>query len=99
MAAKGFEVHGRATCKAELLARIEARVPWAQFCALIGHTFRAGNGRPPVGLERMLRLTARSGSPIHRISRWIIVQGHAGATISAAAVGPKAHAANHRDTP
>ena len=32
--AKGFEVHGRATRKAEFLARMEALVPWAEFCAL-----------------------------------------------------------------
>ena len=56
-AAKGFEVHGRATRKAEFLARMEALVPWAEFCALIeGHYPKAGNGRPPVGLERMLRM-------------------------------------------
>ena len=55
--AKGFEVHGRATRKAEFLARMEALVPWAQFCALIEpHYPKAGNGRPPVGLERMLRM-------------------------------------------
>ena len=55
--AKGFEVHGRATRKAEFLARMETLVPWAQFCALIEpHYPKAGNGRPPVGLERMLRM-------------------------------------------
>jgi hypothetical protein len=55
--AKGFEVHGRATRKAEFLARMELLVPWAQFCALIEpHYPKAGNGRPPVGLERMLRM-------------------------------------------
>lgn len=55
--AKGFEVHGRATRKAEFLARMEALVPWAAFCALIEpHYPKAGNGRPPVGLERMLRM-------------------------------------------
>ena len=55
--AKGFEVHGRATRKAEFLARMEALVPWSQFCALIEpHYPKAGNGRPPVGLERMLRM-------------------------------------------
>jgi IS5 family transposase len=54
---KGFEVHGRATRKAEFLARMEALVPWAQFCAVIEpHYPKAGNGRPPVGLERMLRM-------------------------------------------
>jgi hypothetical protein len=56
-AAKGFEVHGRATRKAEFLARMEMLVPWAQFCAVIApHYPKAGNGRPPVGLERMLRM-------------------------------------------
>ena len=56
-AAKGFEVHGRATRKAEFLARMETLVPWAAFCALIeAHYPKAGNGRPPVGLERMLRM-------------------------------------------
>mgnify|MGYP006290669001 CR=1 FL=1 len=56
-AAKGFEVHGRATRKAEFLARMEALVPWAEFCALIEPYYaKAGNGRPPVGLERMLRM-------------------------------------------
>ena len=55
--AKGFEVHGRATRKVEFLARMEALVPWAQFCAVIEpHYLKAENGRPPVGLERMLRM-------------------------------------------
>ena len=36
---------------------MEALVPWAQFCAVIEpHYPKAGNGRPPVGLERMLRM-------------------------------------------
>jgi IS5 family transposase len=56
-AAKGFEVHGRATRKAEFLARMDSLVPWSQFCAVIQpHYPKAGNGRPPVGLERMLRM-------------------------------------------
>jgi transposase, IS5 family len=56
-AAKGFEVHARATRKAEFLARMESLVPWAQFCAVIEpHYPKAGNGRAPVGLERMLRM-------------------------------------------
>jgi IS5 family transposase len=56
-AAKGFEKHGRATRKAEFLARMEVLMPWAEFCALIEPYYpKAGNGRPPVGLERMLRM-------------------------------------------
>jgi transposase, IS5 family len=55
--AKGFEVHGRATRKAEFLVRMERPVPWAEMRGLIEpHYPKAGNGRPPVGLERMLRI-------------------------------------------
>ena len=54
---QGFEKHGRPTRKAEFLARMERLMPWAEFCALIEpHYPKAGNGRPPVGLERMLRM-------------------------------------------
>ena len=53
----GFETHARATRKSEFLGRMDALVPWSEFCALIEpHYPRAGNGRPPVGLERMLRM-------------------------------------------
>lgn len=32
-------------------------VPWAELCALIEPFYpKAGNGRPPVGVERMLRI-------------------------------------------
>ena len=56
-ASKGFEVHGRATRKAEFLARMNALVPWGQLCAVIEpHYPKAGNGRAPIGLERMLRM-------------------------------------------
>ena len=53
----GFERHARPTRKAEFLAKMETLMPWAEFCALIEpHYPKAGNGRPPVGLERMLRM-------------------------------------------
>ena len=56
-ATRGFEKHSRATRKAEFLARMEGQMPWSEFCALIEpHYPKAGNGRPPVGLERMLRM-------------------------------------------
>ena len=56
-ATKGFEKHNRATRKAEFLSRMESLMPWVEFCSLIEpHYPRAGNGRPPVGLERMLRM-------------------------------------------
>jgi IS5 family transposase len=53
----GFEKHGRTTRKAEFLVRMDSLMPWAEFCALIEpHYPKAGNGRPPVGVERMLRM-------------------------------------------
>src|SRR5512139_2893190 len=56
-AVRGFEAHGRPTRKAQFLARMETLVPWSEFCTLIEpHYPKAGNGRPPVGLERMLRM-------------------------------------------
>ena len=56
-ATKGFEKYNRATRKAEFLSRMESLMPWVEFCSLIEpHYPRAGNGRPPVGLERMLRM-------------------------------------------
>ena len=56
-AMKGFDKHNRATRKAEFLARMESLMPWAEFCAVIEpHYPKAVNGRPPVGLERMLRM-------------------------------------------
>ena len=56
-ATKGFEKYNRATRKAEFLSRMESLMPWVEFCSLIEPYYpKAGNGRPPVGLERMLRM-------------------------------------------
>ncbi|MDD2948689.1 MAG: IS5 family transposase [Rugosibacter sp.] len=53
----GFELHARPTRKAEFLAKMETLMPWAELCALVEpHYPKAGNGRPPIGLERMLRM-------------------------------------------
>jgi IS5 family transposase len=53
----GFELHARPTRKAEFLAKMETLMPWSELCALIEpHYPKAGNGRPPIGLERMLRM-------------------------------------------
>ena len=57
LATRGFEKHARPTRKAEFLARMETLMPWAELCALIEpHYPKAGNGRPPIGMERMLRM-------------------------------------------
>lgn len=53
----GFEQHRRATRRDVFLQTMEQVVPWAALCAVIGpHYPKAGKGRPPVGLERMLRM-------------------------------------------
>lgn len=55
--AAGFERYGRPTRRAEFLAAMDVVVPWADLVRLIEpHYPKPGNGRPPVGLERMLRI-------------------------------------------
>src|ERR1035437_4700720 len=55
--ATGFERFGKKTKRALFLEEMEQVVPWAELCALIEPYYpKAGNGRPPVGLERMLRI-------------------------------------------
>jgi IS5 family transposase len=54
---RGFEKSHRTTRKVAFLRRMEGLVPWGEFCALIDPYYpKAGNGRPPIGLERMLRM-------------------------------------------
>ncbi|WP_246590805.1 IS5 family transposase [Georgfuchsia toluolica] len=56
-ATRGLEKHNRTTRKAEFLSRMDGLMPWAGFCAPIEPYYpKVGNGRPPVGLERMLRM-------------------------------------------
>src|SRR5664279_5357016 len=56
-AQSGFERYTKKTRRAEFLEEMEQVVPWAELCALIEPVYpKAGPGRPPVGLERMLRL-------------------------------------------
>jgi IS5 family transposase len=53
----GFEQYRRPTRRDEFLATMQTIVPWQELCAVIEpHYPKAGNGRPPVGLERMLRM-------------------------------------------
>ena len=59
----GYEQYRKPTRRDEFLATMEAIVPWAALCEVIEpHYPKAGNGRPPIGLERMLR--------IHFIQHW-----------------------------
>ncbi len=53
----GFEKHAKATRRARFLAEMDRVVPWKELCALIEPVYSKGtSGRPPVGLERMLRI-------------------------------------------
>jgi transposase, IS5 family len=57
LAEGGFEKFSRQTRRAAFLAEMERVAPWAELCELIEpHYPKRGNGRPPIGLERMLRL-------------------------------------------
>ena len=59
----GFERFRRRTKREDFLDAMNAIVPWAALCAVIEpHYPKAGNGRPPIGLERMLR--------IHLLQHW-----------------------------
>jgi IS5 family transposase len=59
-----FETHRGRTRRDELLDTMNAIVPWAELCAVVeAHYPKRGNGRPTIGLERMLR--------IHFIQHWI----------------------------
>ena len=57
LASSGFEKHSKTTKRGVFLSEMDRVVPWALLCALIQPVYPKGdNGRPPVGVERMLRI-------------------------------------------
>jgi IS5 family transposase len=57
LAATGFERDAKTTRRAAFLAEMEQVVPWPALCRRIEPFYpKPGNGRPPVGIERMLRI-------------------------------------------
>lgn len=57
LAGTGFEKYTKVTRRAQFLAEMDRVVPWRELCARIDPVYpKPGNGRPPVGLERMLRI-------------------------------------------
>ena len=55
--ATGFERFSKKTKRALFLEEMEQVVPWAKLCGLIEpHYPQGSNGRPPIGVERMLRI-------------------------------------------
>src|ERR1035438_5590413 len=70
-AQSGFERYTKKTRRAEFLEEVEQGVPWAELCALIEPVYpKAGQGRPPVGVERMLRIYFCSSGSTCRTRRW-----------------------------
>src|SRR5471030_263243 len=63
LAAANFERYRKTTRREAFLLEMNRVVPWRELCALIEPVYpKAGNGRPPIGLERMLR--------IHFLQHW-----------------------------
>jgi len=57
LATVSFDKYNKPTRRAAFLAEMDRVVPWRELCAVIEPFYpKAGNGRPPIGLERMLRL-------------------------------------------
>jgi IS5 family transposase len=62
-ATAGFERYAKTTRRAAFLAEMDEVVPWKRLCALIEPYYpKPGNGRPPIPLERMLR--------VHFLQHW-----------------------------
>jgi len=52
-----FEKDKKPTRREQFLAEMEQVVPWKELCALIEPYYpKPGRCRPPIGLERMLRI-------------------------------------------
>ena len=55
----GFEKYGKTTRRAQFLADMDRMVPWSELAAVIEPVYPKGSeqgGRPPIPLERMLRV-------------------------------------------
>lgn len=64
LAEEGFERYRKPTRREQFLAEMEQVIPWRDLCKVIYPFYpkQQGSGRPPVGLERMLR--------IHFLQHW-----------------------------
>lgn len=64
LAEEGFERYRKPTRREQFLAEMEQVIPWRDLCKVIYPFYpnQQGAGRPPVGLERMLR--------IHFLQHW-----------------------------
>ena len=79
----GFEQFRKPTRRDEFLQTMNMIMPWADLCAAIEPFYPKGvGGRPPIGLERMLR--------IHFVQHWfnLAVSGVTPSGATCAAVEP-----------
>jgi IS5 family transposase len=71
LATVGFERYARTTRRVAFLAEMEWVVPWPALCTLVDPYYpKPGNGRPPVGVERMLRIYFLQHGSTCRTRRW-----------------------------
>ena len=57
LATAGFDRYAKTTRRAVFLAEMERVIPWSALCRLIEPFYpKPGNGRPPIGIERMLHI-------------------------------------------
>jgi len=57
LATAGFERYAKVTRRATFLGEMERVVPWPALCRLLEPFYpKPGTGRPPIGVERMLRI-------------------------------------------
>jgi IS5 family transposase len=56
----GFDRYAKPTRREIFLTQMDKVVPWGELCAVIAPVYypktKGGAGRPPIGLERMLRI-------------------------------------------
>ena len=68
LAAAGFERYAKTTRRAAFLDEMERVVPWPALCRRIAPFYpKPGTGRPPIGVERMLR--------IYLLQQWFNLSG------------------------
>jgi len=66
-----FERYAKTTQRAVFLAEMERVVPWSALSKLIEPLYpKPGNGRPPVGVERKLRISSCSAGSICPTRQW-----------------------------
>lgn len=58
LATTGFERFGKTTRRAQFLDEMDQAIPWKRLCGIVERYYppEGGVGRPPIGVERMLRM-------------------------------------------